>query len=90
MSESHIRVSWRDGLISGSFEKDDLDCCRLSSDEEKDADGLLESPIFPEPKITSVLQTNPCAESICTDDGGPIASRDSDWTLDYKNRSFEI
>ncbi|KAG6668869.1 hypothetical protein CIPAW_01G202000 [Carya illinoinensis] len=31
----------------------------------------------------------PCAESISTDGGGLVASRDSDWTLCYKNHLFE-
>ncbi|KAI3747216.1 hypothetical protein L6452_09667 [Arctium lappa] len=93
VSESQMRISWRDGLISGTFDKDDLDCCRLLSDEEMDADELLKSHRFPEHKVradgndkeTSFhIQLNPCAESIGTDDGGLIASGDSDWTLYYK------
>ncbi|PSS34850.1 Protein DEK like [Actinidia chinensis var. chinensis] len=35
-------------------------------------------------------RSNPCAESICTDGGGLVASGDSDWTLCYKNQLFEI
>nr|XP_043632458.1 uncharacterized protein LOC122603736 [Erigeron canadensis] len=99
VSESQMRVSWRDGLISGSFDKEDLDCCRLLSDEETDADGLLKSPRLTEHEVkeegngkgTSFpTPLNPCAESICSDDGGVLASDDSGWTMYYKNRSFAI
>ncbi|XP_071735516.1 uncharacterized protein [Rutidosis leptorrhynchoides] len=94
VSESNMRISWRDGLVSGSFDKDDFDCCRLLSDEEMDTDRLLKSPRLTgheiktgeNGKTTSFPNApNPCTESVCTDDGGPIASRDSDWTRYYKN-----
>ncbi|XP_024960904.1 uncharacterized protein LOC112501491 [Cynara cardunculus var. scolymus] len=93
VSESQMHISWRDGLISDAFDKDDLDCCRLLSDEEMDADELLKSHMLFEHKVqadgndkeTSLpIQLNPCAESICTDDSRLIASGDSDWTLYYK------
>ncbi|KAA8532182.1 hypothetical protein F0562_006675 [Nyssa sinensis] len=35
-------------------------------------------------------RANSCAESICTDGGGLVASGDSDWTLSYKNQLFEV
>ncbi|KAL5990737.1 hypothetical protein ACLOJK_011641 [Asimina triloba] len=33
---------------------------------------------------------SPCAESISTDGGGLVSSDDSDWTLLYKNKLFEV
>ncbi|KAI7737004.1 hypothetical protein M8C21_005417, partial [Ambrosia artemisiifolia] len=98
VSVSEMRVSWRDGLITSISDKEELDCCRLLSDEENDADDVLKSykllddevRVDVKAKDTSPVQVNPCAESICTDGGGLIASADSDWTLDYKNRSFEF
>lgn len=99
VSESQIRISWRDGVLSSSYDKEELDCCRFLSDEEVEADGLLKSPSFPELEVKAdgkvkespiPVKVNPCAESICNDDGGLIASGDSDWTLHYKNRSFDI
>ncbi|KAL6976076.1 hypothetical protein U1Q18_024870 [Sarracenia purpurea var. burkii] len=38
----------------------------------------------------SLKRSNPCAESICTDGGGLVASGDSDWQLCYKNQLFEF
>ncbi|KAF9603115.1 hypothetical protein IFM89_033840 [Coptis chinensis] len=35
-SQSEMRISWRDGLVNRIFEMDDLDCCRLLSDEEEE------------------------------------------------------
>ncbi|KAF3665016.1 putative poly(ADP-ribose) glycohydrolase 1-like isoform X1 [Capsicum annuum] len=34
VSQSHMRISWRDGLVSRIFESDDLDCCRCLTDDE--------------------------------------------------------
>lgn len=34
VSQSQIRISWRDGIVSRIFESDDLDCCRCLSDDE--------------------------------------------------------
>ncbi|KAI3794768.1 hypothetical protein L1987_37406 [Smallanthus sonchifolius] len=98
MSVSEIRVSWKDELISSICDKDDLDSCRLFSDEEIDADEVLKSASFIDHEVRvdekvkemPPVRVNPCAESICTDGGGLIASGDSDWTLNYKNRSFEF
>ncbi|KAJ0485383.1 hypothetical protein HanHA89_Chr14g0567691 [Helianthus annuus] len=98
VSVSEMRVSWRDALISSVSDKEDLDCCRLLSDEENEADQVLKSYKFLDRDVrvdgkvkeSSPVRANPCAESICTDGGGLIASADSDWTLDYKNRSFEF
>ncbi|KAL6976072.1 hypothetical protein U1Q18_024866 [Sarracenia purpurea var. burkii] len=38
----------------------------------------------------SLKRSKPCAESICTDGGGLVASGDSDWKLCYKNQLFEF
>ncbi|XP_009605117.1 probable GPI-anchored adhesin-like protein PGA55 [Nicotiana tomentosiformis] len=34
VSQSQMRISWRDGVVSHIFEMDDLDCCRCLSDDE--------------------------------------------------------
>ncbi|KAJ8551481.1 hypothetical protein K7X08_021496 [Anisodus acutangulus] len=34
VSQSQMRISWRDGIVSRVFEIDDLDCCRFLSDDE--------------------------------------------------------
>ncbi|XP_016510887.2 uncharacterized protein LOC107828141 [Nicotiana tabacum] len=34
VSQSQMRISWRDGVVSRIFETDDLDCCRCLSDDE--------------------------------------------------------
>lgn len=73
VSESQMRISWRDELMSGSFDKDELDCCRFLSDEEIDADGLLKSPNGNNKETSVPTKLNPCVESIC-DDGGLTAS----------------
>ncbi|KAI3518809.1 hypothetical protein L1887_07623 [Cichorium endivia] len=99
VSESQMRISWRDELISGTFDKDDLDCCRLLSDEENE---LLKSPKFLESEVkadeheketsfpTRIKICEESNQSICTDDGGLTTSADSDWTQHYKNQSFEL
>ncbi|KAK4566051.1 hypothetical protein RGQ29_002304 [Quercus rubra] len=82
VSQSQMRISWREGLASRIYEMDEFDCCRCLSDEEEDASGCNEQ--FP-----SQLQCS-CAESISTDGGGLVASKDSDWSLCYKNHLFEV
>ncbi|KAJ0092607.1 hypothetical protein Patl1_27052 [Pistacia atlantica] len=37
LSQSQMRISWRDGLVSRIFEMDEFDSCRYLSDEEEDA-----------------------------------------------------
>ncbi|XP_060208782.1 uncharacterized protein LOC132636099 [Lycium barbarum] len=34
VSQSQMRISWRDGIVTSIFEIDDLDCCRCLSDDE--------------------------------------------------------
>ncbi|KAJ8527586.1 hypothetical protein K7X08_015037 [Anisodus acutangulus] len=36
VSQSQMRISWRDGIVSRIFEIDGLDCCRCWSDEENE------------------------------------------------------
>jgi hypothetical protein len=36
VSQSQMRISWREGLVSRMFEMDEFDCCRYLSDEEDD------------------------------------------------------
>ncbi|CAI9762924.1 unnamed protein product [Fraxinus pennsylvanica] len=38
LSLSQMRISWRDGLVSQTYEMDRFDCCRCLSDEEVDAE----------------------------------------------------
>ncbi|PON43690.1 GPI-anchored adhesin-like protein [Parasponia andersonii] len=35
-SQSQMRISWREGLMSQIYEMDEFDCCRCLSDEEED------------------------------------------------------
>lgn len=120
-SQSQIRISWREGLVSRIYEMDDFDCCRCLSDDEEDANGCsdnqLKSYPSPEPNVdvasnqiltnnsrsTELVDNEPrtdgkgkeqfpshsCAESISTDGGSLVASRDSDWALCYKNHLFQ-
>lgn len=37
LSQSRMRISWREGLVSRIFEMDEFDCCRCLSDDENDA-----------------------------------------------------
>ncbi|KAK1379438.1 putative serine/threonine-protein kinase nek3 [Heracleum sosnowskyi] len=78
-----------------------LKLCHESQGEENDrlSIGGLRSPQFldHEPEIgskgngkSSSLIPSSCAESICTDGGGLVASRDSDWTICYKNHLFDV
>ncbi|KAK2641623.1 hypothetical protein Ddye_023386 [Dipteronia dyeriana] len=39
VSQSQMRISWREGLVSRMFEMDEFDSCRYLSDEEEDANG---------------------------------------------------
>ncbi|OAY51343.1 uncharacterized protein LOC110615462 [Manihot esculenta] len=39
VSQSQMRISWREGLVSRIFEMDEFDSCRCLSDEEDDAKG---------------------------------------------------
>lgn len=52
LSQSQMRISWREGLVSRIFELDELDSCRCLSDEEADSSGWrndpLKSPMSPE------------------------------------------
>lgn len=78
-----------------------LKICQESQGEHNDrlSTGGLRSPEFldHEPDIgskgkgkLSSSKANSCAESICTDGGGLVASRDSDWTVCYKNQLFDV
>ncbi|KAJ8755150.1 hypothetical protein K2173_018948 [Erythroxylum novogranatense] len=55
VSQSQMRISWRDGLISRIFEMDDIDCCRSLSDEDDDGaccnNDYLNSRTGPEPNV---------------------------------------
>ncbi|KAG2722358.1 hypothetical protein I3760_02G124800 [Carya illinoinensis] len=116
VSQSQMRISWREGLASQIYEIDDSDCCRCLSDEEADANNCSNDRLKPHHNPVAcvdvasdqILTNNSrtaefvdndsrtygkckgqfcpqiscsCAESISTDGGGLVASRDSDWTL---------
>lgn len=103
MSLSQMRISWREGLSSRIMDADEFDCCRCLSDEEEEEkpnnpaenDGP-NSPefLYQEPKITGKgkekEKMSPGAESMSIDAGGLVSSRDSDWTVCYKNHLFEV
>ncbi|GMI77444.1 hypothetical protein like AT2G43990 [Hibiscus trionum] len=103
VSESEMRISWREGLVSRIFEMDEFDRCRCLSDEEEDLnlnDQSLEINVDTgnvptsrdgnesKGKLHSPLQCS-YAESISTDGGGLAQSTDSDWNLCYKNSLFQ-
>ncbi|KAL5718057.1 hypothetical protein ACHQM5_010996 [Ranunculus cassubicifolius] len=67
-SQSQIRISWRDGLVSRILEMDDLDCCRLLSDEEDDISGkadknavqdpILINNVMPDELVSKIPEVN--------------------------------
>lgn len=124
-SQSQVRISWREGLMSQLYEMDEFDCCKCLSDEEdlaNDCDshelGIHHGPQVnevdcdknlnidvkttgtddKEPRIGELgreifpgLVSCSVAESISTDGSGLVVSRDdSDWTLCYKNKLFDV
>ncbi|KAL0359301.1 UNVERIFIED_CONTAM: hypothetical protein Sangu_0779500 [Sesamum angustifolium] len=46
---SHVRISWRDGLVNRIDENDECDSCRCLSDEEVDADGFSDTKLSSSP-----------------------------------------
>ncbi|KAJ1384884.1 hypothetical protein SESBI_42147 [Sesbania bispinosa] len=118
-SQSQMRISWREGLMSQLFELDEFDCCRCLSDEEdltnncgsnrlsgtqvdggkrlnsdvrltETKDKKLESDGLGKETFSALLSCSG-AESISTDGGGLVASRDdSDWALCYMNKLYEV
>ncbi|XP_062107369.1 uncharacterized protein LOC133818487 [Humulus lupulus] len=45
-SQSQMRISWRDGLMSQIYEMDEFDCCRCLSDEEEDANDCSQDQLL--------------------------------------------
>ncbi|XP_009343689.2 LOW QUALITY PROTEIN: uncharacterized protein LOC103935625 [Pyrus x bretschneideri] len=45
ISQSEMRISWREGLMSHIDDMDEDDCCRCLSDEEKDINGCGKDPL---------------------------------------------
>ncbi|GAV67155.1 hypothetical protein CFOL_v3_10664 [Cephalotus follicularis] len=43
--ESHMRISWREGLMSRIFEMDEFDSCRCLSDEDEDVNGSCDEKL---------------------------------------------
>ncbi|KAK9288770.1 hypothetical protein L1049_017234 [Liquidambar formosana] len=60
VSQSHMRISWREGLVSRLFEMDELDCCRCLSDEEEDAKDCSNDQFKPHlnPKLTDDVRSD--------------------------------
>ncbi|KAF4354427.1 hypothetical protein F8388_001848 [Cannabis sativa] len=46
VSQSQMRISWRDGLMSQIHEMDEFDCCRCLSDEEEDVNGCSQDQLL--------------------------------------------
>ncbi|KAK4436632.1 hypothetical protein Salat_0826900 [Sesamum alatum] len=46
---SHVRISWRDGLVDRIDENDEFDSCRFLSDEEIDANGFSDKKLSSSP-----------------------------------------
>ncbi|EEF29038.1 conserved hypothetical protein [Ricinus communis] len=78
MSESQMRISWREGLVSRIFEMDEFDSCRCLSDEEDDAnadgckDDCLKFQCCPDLDVHAVneqLSTNGSGCTIFVDSG---------------------
>ncbi|XP_050374724.1 uncharacterized protein LOC126792310 [Argentina anserina] len=123
LSQSQLRISWREGLMSRVYDMDECDSCRCLSDEEEDIDscsndlpkesfqsheiannvggdhilpdtswsvGILDDKPGVAEIVKEDLPPQSCAESISTDGGGLLASRDSDWNLCYKNELFHV
>lgn len=93
--QSQLRISWREGLVSRAFEIDEPDCCRCLSDDEEDGNRCsnLKNEEDYNPNGASDGEGKEkfcCAESISTDGGGLVASGDSDWTICYRNRLFDL
>ncbi|MBA0627632.1 hypothetical protein Godav_022444 [Gossypium davidsonii] len=95
VSQSELRISWREGLASRIFEMDEFDSCRCLSDEEEDLNvdagnvPTIKNGDGNKEKLHSPLQCS-YAESIATDGGGLAQSTDSDWNLCYKNNLFQV
>ncbi|TYG48329.1 hypothetical protein ES288_D10G004700v1 [Gossypium darwinii] len=95
VSQSELRISWREGLASRIFEMDEFDSCRCLSDEEEDLNvdagnvPTIKNGDENKEKLHSPLQCS-YAESIATDGGGLAQSTDSDWNLCYKNNLFQV
>ncbi|KAK6245169.1 hypothetical protein QUC31_011578 [Theobroma cacao] len=47
VSQSQMRISWREGLVSRIFEMDELDSCRCLSDEEEELNVNSGDPLKP-------------------------------------------
>ncbi|RXI05515.1 hypothetical protein DVH24_017557 [Malus domestica] len=45
LSQSEMRISWREGLMSRIYDMDEDDCCRCLSDEEEDINGCGKDPL---------------------------------------------
>ncbi|RXH74190.1 hypothetical protein DVH24_028911 [Malus domestica] len=45
ISQSEMRISWREGLMSRIYDMDEDDCCRCLSDEEEDINGCGKDPL---------------------------------------------
>ncbi|XP_065860866.1 uncharacterized protein [Euphorbia lathyris] len=67
VSQSQMRISWREGLVSRMFEMDEFDSCRCLSDAEDDAN-CLESHCSPGLNVDVVNELIPSNDSGSTMD----------------------
>ncbi|KDP29546.1 hypothetical protein JCGZ_19259 [Jatropha curcas] len=79
VSQSQMRISWREGLVSRIFEMDEFDSCRCLSDEEDDTNGCnddsLKSLCSPKLNVDVVdeqISTNCSVSTIFVDNGHEI------------------
>ncbi|KAF5187248.1 Gpi-anchored adhesin-like protein [Thalictrum thalictroides] len=62
--QSQMRISWRDGVVSRIFEIDDLDCCRLLSDDEeediscKNGANVVENDVTPNEPVSELHEND--------------------------------
>ncbi|KAL0402775.1 UNVERIFIED_CONTAM: hypothetical protein Sradi_1918300 [Sesamum radiatum] len=74
---SHVRISWRDGLVNRIDENDEFDSCRCLSDEEVDAGGFSDKKLSSSPVSQSRdEETKGCLGSHLGDESGTNEGND--------------
>ncbi|KAK6914433.1 hypothetical protein RJ641_021754 [Dillenia turbinata] len=81
-----------------SDDDDDINVCNVEAEDKQDfSSGFRSLETIAHESRTSgerwekfPHRSNSCSESISTDGGGLVASGDSNWTICYKNRLFEL
>lgn len=76
LSQSQLRISWREGLMSRMYDMDEYDSCRCLSDEEEDTDGCSNDLLKRSPEITNnvggdqILTDNSWSAQVVDDEPG--------------------